>query len=64
MKGGKYCHLNLTSLNFIVNFFLETCVFNKYRPLYSCEGMLGNQDKMVEKLKVCMRIQSHLIPAN
>ena len=64
MKVSRYCHLNLTSLNFIVNFSLETCVFDKYRPLYSCEGMLGNQDKMVEKSKVCMRIQSHLILAN
>ena len=26
--------------------------------------MLGNLDKMVEKSKVCMRIQSHLILAN
>ena len=35
-----------------------------YRPFYGCEGMLGNLDKMVEKSKVCMRIQSHLILAN
>ena len=31
------------------------------RPLYGSEGMLGNQDKMVEKSKFFMRIQSHLI---
>ena len=34
------------------------------RPLYGFEGMLGNQDKMVEKSKVFMGIQSHLILAN
>ena len=33
-------------------------------PLYGCKGMLGNQHKMVEKSKVCVRIQSHLILAN
>ena len=34
------------------------------RPLYGFEGMLGNQDKMVEKSKVFLRIQGHLILAN
>ena len=27
------------------------------RPLYSCEGMLGNQDKVVGKSKACMGVQ-------
>ena len=32
-----------------------------HRPLPGCEGMLGNQDKMEGKSKVCMEIQSQLI---
>ena len=31
------------------------------RPLYGCEGMLGNQDKMAGNSKVFMGIQSQLI---
>ena len=31
------------------------------RPLYCCEGMLVNQDKMAGNSKVCMGIQSPLI---
>ena len=36
----------------------------KNTPLYGCEGMLGNQDKMAENSKVCMEIQSQLILPN
>ena len=38
--------------------------FDSSRPLYGWEGMLGNQDKMVEESKVCMKIQSYLIFGN
>ena len=34
------------------------------RPLHSCEGMLGNQDKTMGKSKVCMGTQSLLILPN
>ena len=34
------------------------------RPLQGFNGMMGNQEKMVEKSKVCMGIQSQLILAN
>ena len=34
------------------------------RPLYGCEGMLGNQDKMAVNSKVCKGIQSQQILPN
>ena len=34
------------------------------RPLHHYEGMLGNQDKMAVKSKVCIGIQSQLILPN
>ena len=46
----------------------ESKVFQSHSTVkidpFAVEGMLGNQDKMVQKSKVCMRIQSHLILAN
>ena len=35
-----------------------------HRTLHSCNGMMGNWNKMVGKSKVCMGMQSQLIVAN
>ena len=39
---------------------LYQTISNKKRTYHGCNGMMGNRDKMVEKLKVCMGIQSQL----
>ena len=49
----------LISLVGFGSIFNNKCRFHWHSgPLYGCEDMLGNQDKMVETLKVCMRKQS------
>ena len=43
---------------------LYRTISNKIRTYHDCSGMMGNQDKMVEKLKVCIGIQSQIILAD
>ena len=65
MLVDKFVWHEAVILLFASNFFaytkrIRTC----NRPLHGCEGMLGNQDRMAGKSKVCMRIQSQLILPN